>query len=213
MSSVAYAVVADMRRLEPASRLATSLSGALFVDNGSLSVWENHARAWRYAAAQGKDWTVVLQDDALPIDNFDTHFKNAVEHLPTTGVVGLYVGISRPPQWQARIDAAITASDATDAAWIKARVLLWGVGVAIPSDRVLDMLDTAGGLPIPYDQAIGWWARHEPEPMPIYYPSHSLIDHADWPTLIRHQDGQPRVEPRRAWRIGEPRLNRRYVDL
>lgn len=213
MVSVSYGVVGHIDRVEPAAALAVGLDAALFVDNGALSVWENHARAWRSVASRESDWTVILQDDALPIEDFDAHFKNAVEHLPTKGVIGLYVGISRPPQWQARIDAAITASDACDAAWIKARVLLWGVGVAIPSDRVLDMLDVAGRLPIPYDQAIGWWARHEPEPMPIYYPSHSLIDHADWPTLIRHHDGQARVEPRVAWRIGEPRLNRRYVDL
>lgn len=213
MTSVSYAVVGHAKRYAQASRLAADMGATLFVDDGSLTVWQNHARAWREAAAWGSDWTVVFQDDALPINNFDTHFKNAVEHLPTTGVVGLYVGISRPPQWQERIDAAITASDATDAAWIKARVLLWGVCVAIPSDRVLDMLDGASRIPLPYDQAIGWWANHEPEPVPVYYPSYSLVDHADWPTLIRHQDGQPRVEPRRAWRIGEPRLNRRYVDL
>src|SRR5699024_5404208 len=213
MVSVSYGVAGHIDRVEPAAALAVSLDAGLFIDSGTLSVWENHARAWRSVASRESDWTVILQDDALPIDNFGAHFKNAGEHLPTKGVIGLYVGISRPPQWQARIDAAITTSDACEAAWIKARVLLWGVGVAIPSDRGLDMLDVAGCLPIPYDQAIGWWARHEPEPMPIYYPSHSLIDHADWPTLIRHHDGQARVEPRVAWRIGEPRLNRRYVDL
>src|SRR5699024_12488432 len=164
-------------------------------------------------ATEKSGWTHPPHDAALPTHNSDAHSKHAVENPPTKGVIALYAGISRPPQWQARIDSAITTSDACEAAWIKARVLLWGVGVAIPSDRVLDMLDVAGRLPIPYDQAIGWWARHEPEPMPIYYPSHSLIDHADWPTLIRHHDGQARVEPRVAWRIGEPRLNRRYVDL
>lgn len=209
---VSYAVCGHQGRRDAARSLADSLDAWLALDNGTYGELGNHDRAWRYGALFDSDWTVVLEDDALPVPNFDQHVQAALGTLPAEPcAVSLYVGTSRPPQWQGRIERAIVESDATGAGWIKGPGPLWGVAVALPTALVPEMLFEVQSIRAPYDERLGTWLRmHD---LACLYPSYSLVDHADWPTLIRHQDGQPRVEPRRAWRIGEPILNRRYVSL
>src|SRR5699024_1380331 len=106
---------------------------------------------------------------------------------------------------------AIVESDATAAGWIKGPGPLWGVAVALPTALVPEMLFGVRSIRAPYDEPLGIWLRMHG--LACLYPSYSLVDHADRPTLIRDADGEPRVEPRRAWRIGEPQPNRLSVDL
>lgn len=209
---VSYAVCGHEGRRTAARALADDLDAWLALDDGSHGEIGNHDRAWHYGSLFDSDWTVVLEDDALPLPGFDRHVREALGTLPAEPCgVSLYVGTARPPQWQGRIERAITEADATGAGWIKGTGPLWGVAVALPTALVPEMLAGARSIRAPYDERLAIWLRLRG--LPCFYPSYSLVDHADWPTLIRHADGQPRVEPRRAWRIGEPRLNRRYVDL
>src|SRR5690606_40272318 len=72
---ISYAVVGHFKRAKQASELAHALDASLSLDDGTYGSNENHARAWR--SRPNKDgWVVVLEDDAIPVDNF----KRSEEH-------------------------------------------------------------------------------------------------------------------------------------
>jgi hypothetical protein len=84
--------------------------------------------------------------------------------------------------------------------WIDTHYLLHAVAVAMRSDLRDDWLTTAPTLDFPIDQRLSEWARMRGHR--IAYSLPSLVEHADWPTLVQHRDRQPRTEPRIAWRTG-----------
>src|SRR5699024_12066418 len=96
---ISYAVCGHEDRRAAAKALADSLDAWLALDNGTYGELGNHDRAWRYGALFDSDWTVVLEDDALPVPNFDQHVQAALGTLPAEPcAVSLYVGTSRPPR-------------------------------------------------------------------------------------------------------------------
>lgn len=198
--SVAVAVAADPRRAERAERLAAEVGGHVVWDT-KRSEWDTHARAWRWCHAQGADWGVVLQDDAVPVPGFRDVIGGILWAAPVWSCVGLYVGTSRPPQVQPLFRRLMAEADARHDQWIRADSLYWGVGVAMPRGDILPALRHPSFL-IPYDERVGAFFRAARRPVLYTWPS--LVDHADEPTLLVHADGQPRTERRRAWRVGVP---------
>lgn len=174
------------------------------IDDGALGCEGNHRAVWRQLADNYPDarWTVVLEDDAIPVDNFDTQLEAALKVAPTP-VVSLYLGRLRPPQHQAAIAACIARHD--NAHWFVAKRLLHAVGVAIRTQyvhRMLTHLDTYPTCTRPIDEAIARWVIVEH--LAVSYTWPSLVDHADTPTVItKHPDGAPRTAGRIAWRAGE----------
>lgn len=197
-------VVAHKTRISAATHLADEVRACyVSIDDGALGCEGNHRRVWEYVAAIGGGyWTVVLEDDAVPVDDFAAQLTAVLEHAPTA-IVSLYLGRSRPPQWQQRIERATGAAEAANASFIEYGRLLHGVGVAIKTRLVPDMLDTVGGhacRTLPIDEAISAWARANGYRVAYTWPS--LVDHADGPTVASHRDRQARIEPRTAWRAG-----------
>lgn len=204
---ISYAVVGHTSRQPQAEQLAQSLGATLALDDGSYGEGINHDRAWVAATTQESDWSVVLEDDAQPIPGFDAQLREALNSAPTP-IVSLYLGTSRPPQYQRRIKRAL----AQETHWIISDELLHHVAVAIRTDLVGNMLHTVECSTLPADYRIGNWARQCD--YPIAYTNPSLVEHADGPTVINHQDGQPRTEPRKAWRLGSrPSWNNTYTHL
>lgn len=202
------AVVGHVSRQNQAHRLARAWGARLFLDSGQLGEWTNHRRAWKWCASQPwQDWSLVLQDDALPVQTMLTDLTEGLKTLPDEGLVSLYLGTGYPRAWQRRIRRALDSSGG--ACWAEANHLLHGVAVAAPTAWADNLVDVEHAQ-MPYDDTLSLWVRREKRS--VFYTLPSLVDHADGQTLVDHR-GQARTEPRRAWQIGSPDWNGRVVQL
>jgi len=195
------AVVAHTSRAEKAHQLMDTVGAAyMSVDNGTLGCERNHHRAWSWLNNHNRDdWAVVLEDDAIPVNGFTTQLAAALDNAPAP-IVSLYLGRKRPPHWQNAIEKATTKATDTGACWITTRQLLHAVGVAVRTELVPDMLDATMRSVRPWDYRIGEYARHIDEHVAYMWPS--LLDHADGPTVTKHEDRQNRIPGRKAWWTG-----------
>lgn len=192
-------IVAHINRTLMAENLADE-TGATIVsyDDGTLGCTTNHLNTWKRLSDESGDWKVVLEDDALPVKGFRDQLDRALAVSPC-GIVSLYLGRLRPPQFQYMIQPAIDRAETLQASWLVSRQLLHAVGVAIRSDLLDDMLETVDE-DIPIDEALNAWVNRKFYRVAYTYPS--LIDHADTETLIQHRDGQTRDPGRVAWKTG-----------
>lgn len=215
---IAYVACAHIDRLGQAEALLESLpidARGMVVDRGQHGELDNHDRAWELAyelaMEEDLDWCVVLEDDALPITSFSAVLPDVLDLCPGDGIVSLYTGTGRPPQFMSVVESACFIAQATNRAWLRSRKLLWGVAVAIPTQYVPHMLDFVRDDLRPYDYRLGRWAQGSR--LPVWYTYPSMVDHSDGPTLINHQDGQARTERRIAHSLGIPLENSEWVDF
>lgn len=184
--------------------------GATFmsIDDGALGAEGNHRRVWHELAKQDTDWSVVLEDDAVPVSDFNDQLAMALAAAPTP-VVSLYLGRQRPPQFQTLIKQATETAD-DDTCWLTSTHMLHAVGVAIRTELVPSLIGSVSNLPA--DQHIGVWARRVRHQIAYSWPS--LVDHSDVPTLVNHPDGADREPGRTAWRVGSrPHWTSKSVPL
>lgn len=207
MGSLYIAVVAHQKRYDMAFKLATDVQAdEVFMDDGFKGEWRNHEYAWKAAARSGMTHACILQDDAIPIEDFREHALRAAEEKPDS-LISLYTGTHRPRKEQ--VEHAIKIAQGTDASWLTANTLMWGVGVIAPVYRIEDILSKAQESKLPYDQRIGYVFEEFNEP--VYYTFPSLIDHADEPTVI---PGRPNKQGIRvAHQTGVPEWNTREVQI
>jgi hypothetical protein len=197
-------IVAHISRVGQAGDLADEVGPAhIAIDDGTLGCEGNHHRVWHTLAARDSTWSVVLEDDAVPVGDFRAQLDSVLAVAPM-GIVSLYLGRSRPPQWQQKIERACYSATARDASFIVHGRLLHCVGVAIKTPLVPSMLDAITGnacYRLPIDEAISAWAKANRYGVAYSWPS--LVDHANGPSVAIHRDGVPRDDlPRRAWRAG-----------
>jgi GR25 family glycosyltransferase involved in LPS biosynthesis len=204
MTTIRIGVVAHILRQSYAQQLADQVDAAtISFDDGMLGVNKNHIKVWTNLLQQGGDWLVVLEDDAVPVDDFRYHLTQALINAPTD-IVSLYLGTGYPKAWQRFIKTAM--ADKSDANYIVSTHLLHAVGTAIKVDLVNDMLRfiswmSEGERKWPIDEQITHWARMRGHK--ISYARPSLVDHMDGPTTVHHPDGQSRDGvKRRAWEVG-----------
>jgi hypothetical protein len=212
VNGLALGIVAHVSREAQANELARQTQALLVsVDTGVMGCATNHRFVWQNLANEPSSWTIVLEDDAIPVSGFPEHVKRALTASPAP-VVSLYLGKSRPPQFQHQISDALAKAEANDAHWVAAHELFHAVGVAIRTHLVDDMLENVKAY-LPWDQAVGKWARKRQHP--IAYTVPSLVNHQDGPTLVQHLDRRERLPGRTAWHFGNPPLawNSRTVDL
>lgn len=200
----AIGIVAHVTRAEQAHKLMADVGAAyLSLDNGNLGCHGNHRKTWRYLAnkqAPHVDWGIVLEDDAIPCcEDFTNQLEQALA-VTTAPIVSLYLGRLRPPHLQYIIEPAVKRADEQDASWLVSRQLLHGVGLAIRSNVIADMLNNLDDE-LPIDEAINAWANQRRYRIAYTWPS--LVDHADGETLLQHRDGHERVPGRVAWRSGK----------
>jgi hypothetical protein len=211
-------IVGHIDRADRVRALASHVRPEIIsIDNGDLSCEGNHRHVWSTLATDylGSRWTVVLEDDAVPVDNFDVQLEHALRAAPAS-VVSLYLGRTRPPDAQGVIRQSVRVANLVDAHWLVSDRLLHAVGVAIRTPLVSSMLDYIAQPPAvfdPIDIAISRWAQANRIPVAYTWPS--LVDHADGPTVIEEHpdsasrdrliplpDGRMRLARRVAWRVG-----------
>lgn len=175
------------------------------VDNGTLGCEGCHRRVWRQTAelAADDEWIIVMEDDALPVDNFRQQAQQALDAVPdNVDVVSFYLGQMRPSHWQPFIRQAVAQADSSKACWITSDTTLHAVCVAIRNkDVVAQMLRQTAKYSRPADERISLWCRQFGHNTAYSWPS--LVDHRDEdPVITRRQDGLPRERGRVAWQVG-----------
>ncbi|VVA47930.1 hypothetical protein SERVES_01651 [Serratia ficaria] len=188
-----FVVVAHHTRSYTASLLAQSLNAHLLVDDESRGANWNHRRALQWAGEQSCR-TVVIEDDAQPVDNFIPQVEGWLLRHPDA-LVSFYLGTGRPPQYQMQIAERLIAADKTRADFITLPRLIHGVCYSVPQQHIERILDRWDNVK-PADYAVGDAYAGQ-----VVYPCWSLVDHADGDTVESHPDGSPRTERRRAWRL------------
>lgn len=203
-------IVAHTSRASEAKTLAKTVhADYLSLDNGTLGCDDNHEHVLRHLSHYPSTWTVVLEDDAIPVADFRTQLANALPLSPSP-IVSLYLGRLRPPQHQADIEAAVQAADVEAADWIISTRLYHAVGYAIKTELLPSLFNHLSNWPV--DQHISEWAQQRGHTIAYTWPS--LVDHADEATIVAHPDGQPRIPGRVAWKTGaKTQWTSQYVTL
>lgn len=196
MGAELIGIVGHTSRLAQIETLAQQVEADyISIDDGTLGCDGSHRKVLTRLANSDDPWAIILEDDAQPINNFTEQATLALAAAPTP-IVSFYLGTSRPPSYQARIQAATTNADHIH--YLQARRLLHAVAYAIHTELIPDFLGYQSARPI--DEAITAWANHHGHGITHTWPS--LTDHEDGPTLFAHPDGAPRTKPRKAWRVG-----------
>lgn len=167
------------------------------MDTGLLGCDDNHHHVLTHLAGLPSTWSVVLEDDAIPVDGFRAQLEAALPFSPSP-IVSLYLGRLRPPQHQADIQSAVQAATIEDADWIIATRLFHAVGYAIKTELLPSLLNHLSNWPV--DQHISEWAMQRGHTIAYTWPS--LVDHADGHPVADHPDGQPRTPGRVAHKTG-----------
>ena len=162
----------------------------------TVNAYSGHLTALRMAA-QIDERVAIMEDDAIPVRNFDM-LSDYWAMLRPNDLVSFYLGTSRPPELQAVIAHKIEQADKNGDADIWLRPLIHGVCYSIPTaglPAVIDKMQKPSRVR-EADYAIGMaWGRE------VCYPLESLVQHRDESPVERHPDGRPRLEPRVARRL------------
>ncbi|EIV5407159.1 TPA: hypothetical protein ACN7EK_001529 [Klebsiella pneumoniae] len=193
MSDIKFVVVGHHARRELAEQLAESLGAYLLVDEDDCGANWNHYRALQWAAEQSCR-VVVLEDDALPIEGFQTMVTEWLTRFPDS-LISFYLGTGRPPQYQLEIATKLIAADRERTDHIIMQRLMHAVCYSVPT-KLIPKVVSRWDASKPADYAIGDACGG-----PVIYPCYSLVDHADGKPVEKHPDGQHRNERRRAWRF------------
>jgi hypothetical protein len=195
---ISLAIMAHPSRRVQAETLLDQLKQYAFCDISiiwdELNIeWDTGTRALRYGVGKGQ-WHVVIQDDALLTPFFYDNIVGAINTVPVRTLISLYTGTARP--YGTRVKEAV--DKARYATWLRYMLLLWGVGIVIPSDHIEPMLEFVAGRTENYDTRIGiFYQRNR---LPVYYTMPSLVNHDDdISSLLGHGvNSAPRVAHRLA---------------
>lgn len=185
-------IMAHPIRMDQAERLSELVDAEIIWDEKNDQL-DTQDRAWGYHD-HDLDWSVVLEDDAVPsawMDTLGDVLERAREINPRS-IVSLYVGTARP--LNKRVTIATSKADSLGAGWLTYESLMWNVGVAIPTYLVGNMLNYVRDVSLPADQRISRWARNCN--VQVLYPWPSLVDHDDGRSLLRNGRGSIRVARR-----------------
>ena len=207
-------IVAHESRLGKANNLFHEIQAdRIFIDDGTLGCEGNHRWAWSEVCrnAADEEFLVVIEDDALPCNDFREQLDAALAKAPTD-IVSLYLGRSRPIQWQEFVRQAVSHANSENACWITANAMLHAVGIAMRGPELVEsMLNRTSQMTRPIDDRITMWCRQFGHEVSYTFPS--LLDHDDdLPTTV--VDRQVRAPGRVAWKVGtRARWTRHAVRL
>lgn len=217
--NITVAVMAHPKRQAQAGALEIELKSYPFAsvsviydqakDSTHENEWNNGKNALLAGVGKG-DWHVVVQDDAILSPNFYENLEGAINNVPTKSLISLYTGTSRP--LGKRVKMAV--DKATHATWLQYWLLMWGVGILIPSSHIEPMLDFVSDREEAYDIRIGiFYQRNR---LPVYYTMPSLVDHNDdLDSLLPGHGLGKSPEPRVAHRLatGPVAWNKVVIDI
>lgn len=144
------------------------------------SEWNNGRNSLLAGLGMG-DWHVVIQDDAILTPNFYENIVGAINNAPSASLISLYTGTSRP--LGKRVKNAV--DKVVDETWLEYWLLMWGVGIVLPTRHIDPLLDFVDDRTEPYDTRLGiFYQRNR---LPVYYTMPSLVDHDDsLDSLLEH---------------------------
>lgn len=176
MPQISISVMAHPKRAENAKKLYEKLNGMPFssltlVYDDSSNEWDTGKRS--LLAHGASDWHIVLQDDAIIGDTFYDNVLAAVTHVPKRSLISLYTGRVRP--FAKMVTDAVGRANTNNASWLVADRLMWGVGIAIPTEHIEPLLEFSKRSPVVYDRRIGLYYYRAR--LPVYYTNPSLVDH------------------------------------
>ena len=186
-TDIAIVVVAVPERAEMALRLAAKVGGdEVLIDGNHSGALYNHLRALGFGATSRADYLVVMEDDAIPCDDFREHAEAWFRRCPDD-LISFYLGTARPPQYMDTIDIKIQKADESGDDSIVLNRLVHGVSYGLPTKRIDAVLTkcTAQGAA---DFVIGDAWRNLIG-RPVIYPVVSLVDHRDGEVIEHHRDG------------------------
>lgn len=212
--TISITIMAHPKRRQQANLLLAKLTAYPFKQcyitwDQQNSEWHTGERAMRSGAAAGADWHVVLQDDAIIPDDFYTHLENALECVPVRTLISLYTGTVRP--LGKRVTGAVKKANRNRASWIKHYMLLWGVGLAIPTFHIEPMLEFIADRKEAYDIRIGMF--YHANILPVFYTNPSLVDHNDGLGSLLNHDETPKPRVAHNFISGKQKWNDQAVDL
>jgi hypothetical protein len=204
-------VVAHTARQQQAEQLADTVAAEyLSIDDGTLGCNGNHRHVWAHGSPNTTtdEWSIVLEDDAIPVPNFvrtstpSTRCRTRACRVASTSAATTSPNID----WERRKQDAITHADRLDAHFITSNHLLHAVAIACTNRRtshsMLAHINMTTRRVLPIDEAITHWMQNfRPRRRPT--PGHHLVNHADQPTLFRHPDKMDRPPGRIAYRTGQ----------
>lgn len=217
MVTLSIAVMAHPKRKKQAEALALELKKYPFVAvevaydrpgaNSHDDEWNNGVRALKSGVGVA-DWHVVIQDDAILTPHFYDNLIGATSTVPTKTLISLYTGKSRPMGKRVKI----AVDKVNDETWLQYWLLMWGVGIMMPSSHIEPMIEFVEDRTEPYDTRIGiFYQRNR---LPVYYTMPSLVDHDDELGSIFPDHGlspEPRVAHKLA--TGPVIWNNRVINI
>jgi hypothetical protein len=175
----------------------------IFIDDGTLGGPGNHRWAWAELActASESEWIVVIEDDALPCNDFREQLDSALDVCPVD-IASFYLGKCRPKPWMPFVEQAVARALSEQACWITSDAVIHAVCVAIRGPELVEsMLNRTSKHFRPIDERISFWCRQFGHETCYSFPS--LVDHDDdLPTTVVHPDREEREKGRVAWRFG-----------
>lgn len=197
-------IVAHPDRIVDAEWLSETTKAAyLNIDYSRLGCGGNHRKTWKQLAQGNSQWSLVLEDDAVPVDGFLPQLHQVLNACPAP-ICSLYLGTSRPHKWQKWIKNSIEEASKEDACYITSPRMFHAVAIAMRTPLIASMLAYASCHPmVPIDESVTAWAQRQGHQMVFTHPS--LVDHRDGPTVVRHRDAMirdPLTSPRKAWSVG-----------
>lgn len=184
-----------------------SVTYDLVADGTHESEWNNGKASLRAGLGKG-DWHVVIQDDAILTPNLYENIEGAIKHAPTKSLISLYTGKARP--FPLRITEAI--NKVVDETWLQYILLMWGVGIVLPTSHIEPLLDFVSDRTEPYDTRIGiFYQRNR---LPVYYTVPSLVDHDDdLGTAIPGHGTKPGARVAHRLATGPVNWNNRVINI
>lgn len=208
VSTLPIAIVTHPQRYSWSEKLSRQvMAECVAVDNLSKGCEHNHRQALTWLARGDSEWSIILEDDCIPVPHFRNQATNALACAPTD-LVSFYLGRGRPPHWGNSISSVI----ASEVSWLVCTDLLSAVGYAIKTKLIPKML-AALDRELPIDEAISVWAKGSG--CKVSYTKPSLVDHRhELPSIAKHPDGQERTELRKAWLFGgKAHWNNTFINI
>lgn len=172
------------------------------------SEWNNGKNSLIAGIGKG-DYHVVIQDDALLTPNFYENLEGAIKNCPDQNtLISLYTGTSRP--FPKRVQTAVDKT--YHATWLRYMLLLWGVGIILPTDHIEHLLEFVADRDEPYDTRIGiFYQRNR---IPVYYTMPSLVQHDDeLGTVIPGHGTEPGARVAHKLASGLVQWNNQVIDI
>lgn len=215
--TISAAIMAHPKRKKQAEALALQLKKYPFVSvyisydspkaGSHQEEWDNGTRALRNGVGVA-DWHVVIQDDAILSPGFYDNLLGAIATVPIKSLISLYTGTARP--LGKRVQVAV--NKVNDETWLSYWLLLWGVGILLPSSHIEPMLEFVADRTEPYDTRIGiFYQRNR---LPVFYTMPSLVNHDDeLGTVIPGHGTEPGARVAHKMADGPVRWNNKAISI